>query len=570
MLYNTIKDNEHISVECNPDFVKSTDIIIVGTGTAGAVAAICAAEEGLDVIAVDKTTLPGGVAVASGVWAYYFGLHGGREESLNNRALELIKNCGYADYSRAYYETNICIPSAPKCIAIEEALTKKDCRLMLDSIITGVYTSDNTVEGLQLLTPNGIENIRCKTVIDSANGEVCRLAGCALKEGRRHDNITMRFSKCIAKAAGNKVMPVWANFGYIDNLTPEEYSSEIMKADSSFPCLVDSYGNDNCIIFEGSIICRREVRCIKTRNEYTLQDYFNNKPVNQPVCYTFSHMDNSNPDMENEDENVQNWQIIINALTYGVIMDIDMDCLISKEYSNLFVAGKHIGVGHDFVGCIRMKADIEKIGEAAALIAAVYTKNGSIDYESLKPKLIKHNLLPSGFKPGIAALNHRNGDFYLRVSLPQTADDINTSLSSQSPELALLYIKKHSDNSGILSLLNDNLKSSDMILRHNSAIALGLIGRKECMPILHEIISMPAYVLESSDFQPENYDWLNYTRHCNMVKALCLIGRFDYTSCVDAVNAIISDNAEAVTSGLTPEQKKAFKPQILAFAKKLI
>ena len=129
MLYNTIKDNEHISVECNPDFVKSTDIIIVGTGTAGA---------------VDKTTLPGGVAVASGVWAYYFGLHGGREESLNNRALELIKNCGYADYSRAYYETNICVPSAPKCIAIEEALTKKGCRLMLDSIITGVYTERRT------------------------------------------------------------------------------------------------------------------------------------------------------------------------------------------------------------------------------------------------------------------------------------------------------------------------------------------------------------------------------------------------------------------------------------------
>lgn len=570
MLYNTIKENKHISVECNPDFVKNTDVMVIGTGTAGAVAAICAAEDGLDVIAVDKATMPGGVAVASGVWAYYFGLHGGREESLNKHAAELIKNCGYADYSRAYYETNVCIPSAPKCIAIEETLVEKGCRIMLDSIIIGVYTSNNIVEGIQLLTPDGIENIRCKTVIDSADGEVCRLAGCALKEGRRLDNVTMRFSKCIAKAVKDKVMPVWANFGYIDNLTPEEYSAEIMKANSSFPCLVESYGNENCIIFEGSIIGRREVRCIKTLSEYTLQDYFDNKPVTKPICYTFSHMDNSNPDMENEDKNVQNWQVIINALTYGVIMDIDMDCLISKEYSNLFVAGKHIGVGHDFVGCIRMKADIEKIGEAAALMAAVYVKNGSLSYESLKPKLMSHGLLPRGFKSGIAALNHKDKDFYRRVSLPQTTSDINAALSSKSPELALLYIKKHSDSTEIISLLNNNLKSSNKILRHNSAVALGLIEKKECMPVLHEIISEPAYVLECSDFQPENYDWLNDTRHCNLVKALCLIGRFDYSSCINAVKAIAADNAEAATAELSAEHKKIFRPQILAFAKKLI
>lgn len=570
MIYNTIKENKSISAKADVKFDRTADVIIVGTGTAGAVAAICAAESGLSVVAVDKATLPGGVAVASGVWAYYFGLHGGREELLNQRAEELVKNGVYADYHRAYYETNVCIPSAPKCIAIEETLVKQNCTLMTDSIVTGVYTENDTVCGLQILSPDGIINIGCRSVIDSADGEVCRLAGCKLREGRKSDNVTMRFSKCVAKAVGNTIQPIWANFGYIDNLNPTEYSQRIMESDSSFPCLVDDYSDDNSIVFEGSIICRREVRTVKTRKEYTLKDYFNNRLSNQPVCYSFSHMDNSNPDMENEDENVQNWQIIINALTYGVIMGIDMDCLISKEYENLFLAGKHIGVGHDFVGCIRMKADVEKLGEAAALMSYLYSKDGCVDYLKLRPLLAGHGLLKDEYRPGIASLNHKDNGLYRRIELPKTIDEIRSSLSSQSPELALLYIKQHSDNTDIITLLCENLNSNNIILRDNSAIALGLIGRKECVPVLCEIISKPAYVLRHSDFQPTNYDWLNDTRHCNLVKALCLIGRFDKTPCIDAISAIVSDDAEKAVSELSDDMKNVFQPQIAAFAKKLI
>ena len=570
MLYNTIKNNKHTNMQSNAVFSDETDIVIVGTGTAGAIAAICAAEKGLRVIAVDKATIPGGVAVASGVWAYYYGLHAGREEQLNRRAEELIKTHGYSDYSRVEYETNTCIPSAPKCIAIEEALTAAGCKLWLDSIVTGVYTDSERVIGLEILSGGNLKNVRCRAVIDSADGEICRLAGCAFKKGRKYDNSTMRFSKCIATADGNKVRPVWANYGYIDNLPNAEYSNRILEAASAPPCLIDKYDENNCVIFEGSIICRREVRSINTLGEYTLDDYFNGKLSECPVYYSFSHMDNSNPDMENEDENIQDWQIVINVHTYGVAIGVDMNCLISKEYKNLFVAGKHIGIGHDLVGCIRMKADIEKCGEAAALMAVLYIQNGEVRYEDLKPLLINRGLLQERHRLNIATLNEQKDSLYIKTNLPKELTEISAALSSQSPELALLYIKQHSKDQKLIRFLTENLKTGDMILRHNSAIALGLIGNKECTDTLCEIISMPAYVLEKHDFKPYHYDWLNDTYHCNTLKALCLLKRFDNIPCLDIVQNIYDDKAENITRELPPNLQKIFRPQIMAFAKKLL
>lgn len=73
-------------IECEPKFESQFDVVVVGMGTAGAIAAIAAAEQGVTVCAVEKLNLPGGTATSGGIAGYYYGLPGGRFEELDNRA----------------------------------------------------------------------------------------------------------------------------------------------------------------------------------------------------------------------------------------------------------------------------------------------------------------------------------------------------------------------------------------------------------------------------------------------------------------------------------------------------
>ena len=64
-------------------FDEKFDVIVAGFGTAGAIAAITAAEHGVRVAAVEKLNMAGGTATAGGVWGYYYGLPGGRFEAVD-------------------------------------------------------------------------------------------------------------------------------------------------------------------------------------------------------------------------------------------------------------------------------------------------------------------------------------------------------------------------------------------------------------------------------------------------------------------------------------------------------
>ena len=56
MLYTTLSDGKLISRELNPVFDEATDVCVVGLGTAGAVCAISAAENGARVVGIEKVS----------------------------------------------------------------------------------------------------------------------------------------------------------------------------------------------------------------------------------------------------------------------------------------------------------------------------------------------------------------------------------------------------------------------------------------------------------------------------------------------------------------------------------
>ena len=61
-----------------PIFTKKADVIVCGLGTAGSLAALFSAENGLSVLGIESFTCVGGTHTAGGVVGHYFGCPGGR------------------------------------------------------------------------------------------------------------------------------------------------------------------------------------------------------------------------------------------------------------------------------------------------------------------------------------------------------------------------------------------------------------------------------------------------------------------------------------------------------------
>src|SRR5690606_27159798 len=74
------------------------DVIVVGLGTAGAIAAIAAAEQGLKVLGLERLSAMGGTGTVGAVIGYYFGNKGGLFEEIDEEVQRLAK---LADYTKA-------------------------------------------------------------------------------------------------------------------------------------------------------------------------------------------------------------------------------------------------------------------------------------------------------------------------------------------------------------------------------------------------------------------------------------------------------------------------------------
>ncbi|MBR3942346.1 MAG: FAD-dependent oxidoreductase, partial [Clostridia bacterium] len=79
MYISEIIDGKVVQTEVqNISFDKRTDVLISGLGSAGSLAAVFAAENGLSVLGVEAYTCIGGTNTAGGVSWHYFGCPGGR------------------------------------------------------------------------------------------------------------------------------------------------------------------------------------------------------------------------------------------------------------------------------------------------------------------------------------------------------------------------------------------------------------------------------------------------------------------------------------------------------------
>lgn len=211
------------------------DIIIIGGGISGAVAAISAARCGSKVLIVEKNASLGGTLAACEVGPMMT-FHAGDKLAIRGITNEIIerlqkrgKSCGHIyDTTGTTYTVTPFNSDAFKN-ELDEMLYEAGGKVLYHTMLAKVNTSGDKIESITVCTPNGLMDLKAKVYIDaSGDATLSMMAGVETITGRKEDGLTQPMT-LVMKMGG-------VDFETLKNKTqdePEEFM-EIHRTDLSF------------------------------------------------------------------------------------------------------------------------------------------------------------------------------------------------------------------------------------------------------------------------------------------------------------------------------------------------
>ena len=388
-------------------FSEVYDVCVVGGGFAGFGAALKSAKLGMETILVEKCSAWGGVSYSSihqsicGLYPYSATCP---EETLNNgisRDLEEgMKKSGYAQMQKV---GNVYVlefeSEALQRYFKEQAQFQKKLKVVFNAKVVKVHSMNQVIEKLSIDHLQNIHTIKCHTVIDaSGKGEVLYLSGASydvapatkrqlaayaikiqgVQKTLRLNNLKVFYY--LAKAVKSGVLDNHLRFGsWITNNKSDEgvLRISVIPSDTKY-CLeeiqsqaqlihnllkkeIEEFKNSKIVYFAPSVSEREGIRMIGL---YVLseEDVLSGRKFDDGVVkgawpIEFWH---------------QSQGPRYRYLPRDQYYEIPMRCLISKDFLNLFAAGRCISVSSRALASTRVTGTCLALGEASAKIAFSY------------------------------------------------------------------------------------------------------------------------------------------------------------------------------------------------------
>ncbi|QUL53129.1 FAD-dependent oxidoreductase [Paenibacillus tritici] len=467
------------------------DVLVVGGGTAGCVAAIAAAEEGARVILVESDTALGGVATRGGIHRYYYGSPGGLQEGIDRRTAEAAAVFG--GKTKGFH------PDA-KRVVLAALCRDLGIGVWLDSVVYEVIKEADGVAGVRLLTPAGPLEVRAGVTIDSTgNAHLVRMAGGKLRHGRQLDGIYHNYSFIPRRVLDGEIGYDNLDAGWVDPYDPWDVSRAFIRGRE----WVRQGGEQGARYFAvSSMLGVREGGLIEGDATIVLRDYIEDRPSPEVIARSYSHLDNHGFDTGNESEFSQLWIAVMGLFVKGLWCDIPYGALLPKGLERLLVAGRALSAERDVSMGIRMQKDMHKTGEAAGVAAALSLKADctprQLDRSLLQKRLVERGVLEQEdlqrstgrnlrFRQGDLAGLELDADKAVRYS-EQLAGYFGTEESWK----AVWLLGRSSAAAGgpeIIPLLAGKLEDEAAGAAFCSAITLAMLGREEPVPYLLGLIA---------------------------------------------------------------------------------
>lgn len=419
---------------------KEYDVIVVGGGTAGVIAAVQAGRENVKTLLIEKSEILGGTIVNCAVAAPGL-FHAWKKQIISGIGWELIcksmdeEGRLYPDFSNQkqipHWREQVRINGAYYSLICEEALYEAGVDILYGAMCAEIEERENG-KTVTVCTKTGLEKIETKVIIDcTGDANVvtlacyaveseddcqpatysCRLGGYDPKK-LDYEKIGAAFENEVEK--GNlaytdiswqteKFASQWldnygrnANHVFVDDATgktSEEKSLMNRKARLTILKLLRFFrkqeGLENIRLESISNECgiRESVR-IKGKATVTKENYISGKRYGDDICYTFYPIDLHS-------KNGSGLNKIY--LEEGIVPTIPRGALIPQNSNNFLVAGRCISSDRAANSAIRVQATCMATGQAAGVIAALAVKSGvdvdEVNIEDIYCVLKKHNAI---------------------------------------------------------------------------------------------------------------------------------------------------------------------------------
>lgn len=188
-----------------------------------------------------------------------------------------------------------------------------------------------------------------------------------------------------------------------------------------------------------------------------------------------------------ETDELQDLYVAANLSTVCFTVPVTLRSMTPKGFTNLLVAGRHVGMDHDVASLMRMQRDMQKCGEAAGVVAALAALDGTephqVPYTRIKGILEETGCLTEEHNKGIWF-----DDSFRREKIHWMTDPaaIKAELATDKPGVAIYSCKLLGES--IVPQLKAWITSEDQMLRYASAISLGLAADSAAAPVLREIV----------------------------------------------------------------------------------
>ncbi len=425
-----------------PEGAFEAEIVVAGLGTAGALAAIAAGRSGRRVLAFEEQAFPGGVAVAAGIHAYYYGCPGGLQEEIDQEVARLMPLFARRNHWPAGFHPHARRAVLDRLLAAAGVEARYHCRIL------AVARDGGRIVSATVATPEGIRTVRAEAWID-ATGEatLCHSAGVPSLLGRGGDGNLHAYSQsCSAFSYMPQQLTAFisnTDAGFVDpndalDLTRARveglhgYALQVTNAFNRAAGMVPSVG-------------LRQGRLVEIDYRLTLDDLFERRRFDDAIGFTGGHYDNHADDYFAESDSAAMLVWGAGCWSARTACEIPYRTLLPRGLDNLWVACRAAGGTFDASMSFRMQRDMHRLGEAAGLAAALAVKNHtssrSIPFDALRQALLRSGAL----QPPLADVHHfgravstLEGDAVLNG--PATADNLRAwidALATPAPGLAL-------------------------------------------------------------------------------------------------------------------------------------
>ena len=167
------------------------DVLVVGGGTSGAIAAYAASSEKASTFVVEMLPGLGGTGTYGGVHSYWCGYRGGFVTKVRRWVNQSQKELGLSGLKGYIPVWNM----DSKAYALEKQLRKQGVRFLYNAKVIGALVEGNVVRGIIAATRLGPVAILGKITVDaSGDGDVAAFAGAEFVFGSPRDHSVMWFS----------------------------------------------------------------------------------------------------------------------------------------------------------------------------------------------------------------------------------------------------------------------------------------------------------------------------------------------------------------------------------------